>query len=188
MNRNTIKQIAVIALVGLGGLGSALASQPAQASKPNIIFFLADDLGYMDLVAYAARVQGSAREDCFYETPHIDQLIDGGVMFTQAYAAPLCSPTRSSVITGKYAARQGFMTATPGGYETHYNQGITTPEGFYAQDGLENKTDRAPWPLTQGISNIALPLRETTLAEALPGYNSAAGGCWRSDGGSVSDR
>jgi hypothetical protein len=58
MNRNTIKQIAVIALVGLGGLGSALASQPAEASKPNIIFFLADDLGYMDLVAYAARQYG----------------------------------------------------------------------------------------------------------------------------------
>ena len=185
MNRNTIKQITVIALVGLGALGSALASQPASVSnwsKPNIIFFLADDLGYMDLVAYAARVQGSAREDCFYETPNIDQLIDAGVMFTQAYAAPLCSPTRSSVITGKYAVRQGFMTATPGGYKTYYNQGNVTPEGFYAQDGIENKTDRAPWPLTQGMSNVALPLRETTLAEALAGYNSAFIGKWHLGG------
>jgi arylsulfatase A-like enzyme len=165
-------------------LGSSAAVRAASslASKPNIIFFLADDLGYMDLVAYASRVRGNERADCFYETPHIDQLIDGGVMFTQAYAAPLCSPTRSSVITGKYAARLGFMTATPGGYKTHYNQGQNAPNGFYAQDGFESKTDRPFWPLTQGNSNIALPLGETTIAEALTGYNSAFIGKWHLGG------
>jgi arylsulfatase A-like enzyme len=154
----------------------------AVAEKPNIIFVLADDLGYMDLVSYAARVKGVDRSECFYETPHLDRLADQAVVFTQAYATPLCSPTRSSLITGKYAASQGFMTATPGGYKTYYNQGLETPDGFYDQDGLENKTDRPFWPLTQGMSNIALPIGETTLAEALKGYNSAFIGKWHLGG------
>jgi arylsulfatase A-like enzyme len=165
----------------------------ALADQPNIIFVLADDLGYMDLVSYAARVKGVGRDACYYETPHLDRLADQAVVFTQAYACPLCSPTRSSLITGRYAASQGFMTATPGGYETYYNQGLETPAGFYDQDGLENKTDRAPWPLTQGMSNIALPQSETTIAEALKGYNSAFIGKWHlgghgSEGFSPSDQ
>ncbi|VGO14036.1 Arylsulfatase [Pontiella desulfatans] len=163
------------------------------AEQPNIIFVLADDLGYMDLVSYASRVRGVDRDECYYETPNLDRLADQAVVFTQAYACPLCSPTRSSLITGKYAASQGFMTATPGGYETYYNQGLETPDGFYDQDGLENKTDRAPWPLTQGMSNIALPQSETTIAEALKGYNSAFIGKWHlgghgSEGFSPSDQ
>ena len=45
-------------------------------NKPNIIFFLADDLGYMDLAAYASHVKGCDRSDCYYETPNIDRLVD----------------------------------------------------------------------------------------------------------------
>ena len=154
----------------------------SDTKAPNIIFFLADDLGYMDLAAYASHVTDTDRSEMFYETPNIDGLIDAAVMFTQAYANPLCSPTRSSVITGKYAARQGFMTATPGNYETYYNQGKAEPKGFYAQDGLENKVDRSHWPLTQGITNIALPVDEITFAETLEGYNAAFIGKWHLGG------
>lgn len=166
----------------LGMLFCLLSCARAKSERPNIIFILADDLGYMDLVAYASHVSGESDDRVYYETPVIDQLIDQGVMFTQAYASPLCSPTRSSVNTGKNAARHGFMTATPGGYKTYYNQGREPESGFYSQDGIENKVDRPFWPLTQGVTNIALPLHETSLAEALTAYFSAFIGKWHIGG------
>jgi len=65
-------------------------------TKPNFIFFLVDDMGWADLGVYGSR---------FYETPNLDQLAQQGVRFTQAYAAgSVCSPTRSSLMTGKYPA------------------------------------------------------------------------------------
>src|SRR5688572_181877 len=74
--------------------------------KPNIIFFLVDDLGWMD-VAY----NGSK----FYETPNIDKLAKEGVKFNRAYAAcHVCSPTRASILTGKYPARINMTDWLPG--------------------------------------------------------------------------
>jgi arylsulfatase A-like enzyme len=68
--------------------------------KPNILFILIDDLGWRDLACY-----GSS----FYETPHLDRLASQGVRFTDAYAAcPVCSPTRASLMTGKYPATVGI--------------------------------------------------------------------------------
>lgn len=68
--------------------------------RPNIVLILVDDLGWRDLGCY-----GSA----FYETPHIDRLAAQGVRFTGAYAAcPVCSPTRASLLTGKYPATVGI--------------------------------------------------------------------------------
>ena len=63
---------------------SALACIPIQAAEranPNIVVILADDLGWMDVAAYAARARGVERSDCYYETPHIDQLADQGMLF-----------------------------------------------------------------------------------------------------------
>ena len=163
-------------------LHSSQLQSKESSTKPNIIFILADDLGYMDLAAYASKIKNIDRSELFYETPHIDQLVDQGVMFTQAYASNLCSPSRSSIITGKHSSRHGFMTATPGFYETHYNQGQIPPAGFAAQDGFFHKTDRAPWPLTQAMTNIALPLDEVTFAEAMTDYKSAFIGKWHLGG------
>ena len=68
--------------------------------KPNIVFILIDDMGWTDLVCY-----GSS----FYETPNIERLARRGLLFTNAYTAhPLCSPTRSSIMTGLEPARTGF--------------------------------------------------------------------------------
>jgi arylsulfatase A-like enzyme len=70
--------------------------------KPNIIFILADDLGWKDTSLYGSK---------FCETPNIEKLAQRGMMFTQAYAAnPLCSPTRASIMTGLYPARVGITT------------------------------------------------------------------------------
>lgn len=73
----------------------------AEETKRNVVFFLADDLGYMDI--------GANNPETFYETPHIDGLAARGVRFTQGYAACcVCSPTRASIMTGKYPPRVGI--------------------------------------------------------------------------------
>ena len=82
----------------------------AVAEQPNIIFVLADDLGYMDLVSYASRVKGVDRDACYYETPNLDKLANQGVRFTNGYAScSVCSPTRASLQTGKYPARACYQ-------------------------------------------------------------------------------
>lgn len=69
-------------------------------TKPNILLILLDDFGWKDLGCY-----GSA----FYETPRLDRLAQEGMRFTDAYAScPVCSPTRASIMTGKYPARLGL--------------------------------------------------------------------------------
>ncbi len=68
-----------------------------QDETPNFVFFLVDDLGWMDI---------GANGSTFYETPSIDKLASEGIRFTQAYAAsPVCSPTRASILTGRNPAR-----------------------------------------------------------------------------------
>ena len=68
------------------------------ASRPNVVFILADDLGWCDL-----GVEGSR----FYESPHLDRLARAGMRFTQGYACQVCSPSRASILTGKYPPRHG---------------------------------------------------------------------------------
>ena len=73
----------------------AIASAPPRA--PNIVFIMADDLGYADLSCYGRRD---------YETPNIDRIAARGVRFTQAYAnSAVCSATRLALITGRYQYR-----------------------------------------------------------------------------------
>jgi arylsulfatase A-like enzyme len=67
--------------------------------RPNFIFILIDDMGWRDLGCYGST---------FYETPNLDRLAAEGVQFTNAYAAcPVCSPTRASILAGRYPARVG---------------------------------------------------------------------------------
>lgn len=73
----------------------------AVTRKPNIILVLADDLGWAELGCYG---------NTFSETPHLDRLAREGIRFTNAYApAPVCSPTRASLLTGQYPARIGII-------------------------------------------------------------------------------
>ena len=76
------------------------------AEKPNILFIMADDLGWMDLACQGNRL---------VETPHIARLASQGMRLTDAYAAaPVCSPTRAAVLTGLAPARIGLTTHLPG--------------------------------------------------------------------------
>jgi len=102
--RNFLKAVGfgAAALVGPAGLGLGQAASAARrkSKKLNFVFFLIDDLGWADLGCYGST---------FYETPNIDRLASEGMRFTEAYAAcPVCSPTRASIMTGKYPARLGI--------------------------------------------------------------------------------
>lgn len=115
-------------------------------SPPNIIFILADDLGYSQVGCY-----GSS----FYETPNIDNLAREGMRFTNAYAAAsICSPTRASIMTGKYPARLHLTNFIPG--------------------------DKKEYPLNQPDWQKFLPLEEVTFAELLRenGYRTSIFGKW----------
>jgi len=146
--------------IGIGasalGLGRFTALTPALGARaakiditdrPNFLFILADDLGWSQIGCYGSN---------FYETPNIDRLAREGMRFTDAYAAcPVCSPTRASIMTGKYPARLHLTDFIAGGsfpYEK-YNQ----PE----------------W-------RKYLPLEEITIAEVLKtaGYATASFGKW----------
>ncbi|MFT3920901.1 MAG: sulfatase [Myxococcales bacterium] len=143
--------------------GSALpAQEPSSkppAKRPNIIVFLVDDMGWMDCGAYGSK---------YYETPNIDRFATRAMRFTDAYAQPLCSPTRASLLSGKYSARHGITSASghqppqPAGYKFLPDSGPPTQ------------------PMLTPESKNYLEPSETTLAEALhdAGYRTAHIGKW----------
>lgn len=118
-----------------------------RGQDPNVIFILADDYGWAQSGAYGSD---------YYHTPNIDRLAAEGVRFTDAYtAAAICSPTRASIMTGKYPARLNLTDFIPG-----------------------NRRDI--YPLTQPEMQQFLPLEEITLGNLFnnQGYNTAFFGKW----------
>lgn len=158
--------------------------------KPNIIFILADDLGYTDVNYFAKYITGVPAENQFYETPNIDRLAKQGVAFTQAYACQLSAPTRASILTGKYACRLGFTTATDSRANTFYARGIPAPKGFHEQDCFWSDSSFNQLALRNAYTRVALPSGqpqdnnqdEITIAEALTNYHSAFLGKWHLGG------
>jgi len=139
------------AALALGGLEANVMGRGSPVkgvrTKPNFLFILADDLGWSQVGCY-----GSG----FYETPNIDRLARQGMRFTDAYAAcPVCSPTRASIMTGKYPARLHLTDFIAGG---------SFPYEKYKQPEWQKY----------------LPLEEVTIAEVLKtaGYTTASFGKW----------
>jgi arylsulfatase A len=134
-------------------LGTACGAAFAQGAKPNIVLILADDLGWADLGCYGADL---------HQTPHLDQLAREGMRFTNALAAaPICSPTRAALLTGKHPVRLGF---------TIWHEGAVATTGI-------PQTNRKLVPPAAAAN---LPHAETTLAEHLQraGYRTALVGKW----------
>jgi len=122
--------------------------------KPNIVFILVDDLGYHDL-----GFTGST----YYETPNIDQLASQGVVFTHGYAASrVCSPSRASIMTGKFTARHGIT------------------DWIGAKSGTDWRSNNRHDILLPASYVHGLPKKDTTLAEALSfsGYKTHFSGKW----------
>ncbi len=102
----SLPQAIALTLAGLTATFSSFAADPAKPVKPNIVFILIDDMGMGDLSAYGSPL-------C--RTPNIDGLAAEGMRFTNAYAAcTVCSPTRSSLLTGQYPARLHITDWIPG--------------------------------------------------------------------------
>jgi arylsulfatase A-like enzyme len=86
-------------------------SRSDDAQSPNVVVFYVDDLGYGDLSSYGHPV---------VKTPHIDQLANEGIKYTQYYApAPLCSPSRAGLLTGRTPYRTGIRSWIPEGQDVY---------------------------------------------------------------------
>ncbi|HVH25266.1 MAG TPA: sulfatase-like hydrolase/transferase [Vicinamibacterales bacterium] len=85
-----------IVAVLFGVVSSAAQSQPPTPSRPNVVLIVTDDVGYGDIGSYGAPD---------IKTPNIDRLAKDGVKLTDFYAAPLCTPTRAALMTGRYQQR-----------------------------------------------------------------------------------
>lgn len=128
------------------------------ADRPNVVFILADDLGVMDMT-----VEGST----FHETPNIDRIAKEGMRFTRGYATcQVCSPSRASIMSGKYPARldiTDWINSGGGGQPEKWKRNTShLPASHYLQ----------------------LPLEEVTIAEALKegGYATFFAGKWHLGG------
>lgn len=122
--------------------------------KPNVLFILADDLGYYDL---------SCTGSTYYETPHIDRIAAEGMVFTQGYAnCQVCSPSRASIMSGRVPARHGI---------TDY---------IGARSGEEWRTMNRYTKLLPASYQQNLPLEYTVLPEAMKeaGYKTFFAGKW----------
>ena len=140
-----------LALIALGATALSLHA----ADRPNILFILADDLGVKDL-----SIEGST----YYETPHIDRIAKEGMRFTHGYATcQVCSPSRASIMTGKYPARHGIT------------------DWIGASSGLGWKRNNKVLP-SEYVRH--LPHADTSLAEALKaaGYRTFFAGKWHLGG------
>lgn len=120
MKAKLVKLIAGCGLVLL----SALACE-AKETRPNIIFMVADDLGYGDLSSYNPNVEGTAPNNTPIRTPYLDQMAGRGTRFTDVHsAAPICSPSRRAILTARYPGRLGEWA------EAYRNK----PEGLVAAE------------------------------------------------------
>src|SRR5437016_1883620 len=99
-DRNGMRTILLVVIL------FAVAAPLHAAERVNVVLILADDLGWADLGCYGSK---------YHKTPHLDSMAAAGVRFTHGYAAcPVCSPTRTALMTGKYPARLNITDWLPG--------------------------------------------------------------------------
>jgi arylsulfatase A-like enzyme len=149
----------VVAAMTLTTAKHVLAAEQRPAVKPNVVLFLVDDMGWMDSTPYGSQ---------YYETPNMKRLQRQSMRFTDAYATPLCSPSRASILSGQYSSRHrvtsasGHNPAAPAGASPYPAKASPNQQFLYAR------------------SKNYLDLDLVTLAEVLhgAGYRTGHFGKW----------
>ncbi len=157
-----MKRREFLASAGLGAMALTIPGcvKTHSGKKPNIVLILVDDMGWADVGCYG---------NTYYETPHIDRLAAEGMKFTNGYAAcAVCSPTRSSVMTGRYPTRTGITDWIHHWYPIVDGK---QPEGYESQPDLKLQTPK---------NHLFLDHEEVTIAEVLKqaGYTTCHVGKW----------
>ena len=141
------------------------------SSKPNIIVVLVDDLGFNQISSY-----GGGMANGKFKTPNIDKLASDGVLCTNGYSSsPVCSPSRASLLTGRFATRFGFeftpTTSSMMKAVSLFSKKNEVADGIYYNEREENIID---------IEQMGLPQSEKTIAEMLKpeGYHNIHIGKW----------
>jgi len=139
----------ILVILLMPGILVACKEHSLRNQKPNIIFILADDLGWTDT--------GFMGSD-FYETPALDRLAGEGMVFTSAYAnAPNCAPTRACLLSGQYTPRHGVYTVNS------------------SERGRSEDRKLIPIPNTTTLDTNLITIAEALKEK---GYNSASIGKW----------
>jgi len=177
---NTQYALACWLILLLASMPTNVHADSGDATAPNILLILVDDVGYADIGAFSAHINNTTPDKLYYETPRIDLLAGEGVMFTQFYAATVCAPSRASLLTGKMPNRMGFWDAFAFVETTYEKTGKAVPEGGHI-------LDHEPWDeygYSKTDRGISVPTASTalhdvkTIPQGLKGYDAAFIGKW----------
>src|SRR5210317_1874886 len=146
--------IFILMLTGIFGCNSKVASEDNSTQKTNIIYILADDLGYGELGCFGQEL---------IETPNIDKLAENGIKFTQHYSgAPVCAPSRCVLLTGKHMGHSQVR----GNDEWRERGDVWDYKSMLADSTLEGQR-----PMAKGTVTIANKMQDA-------GYKTAMFGKW----------
>ena len=166
---DNIRKILISTFVLVIGLIASMCGRGVEEARPNIIIIMIDDMGWKDF--------GEAGST-YYETPNIDKLSREGIRFTKGYSsAPVCSPSRGALLTGKYPGRTKFTTV--------WNQSDAPIDKesvlhTVSKQGEKNGRLNFNYRFEEGLHYHSLPLSETTFADVLSenGYMTGYIGKW----------
>ena len=152
-------------------LGSLCAAQLEAGDRPNVVLMLSDNLGYGDIGAY-----GSGGDIRGMPTPNLDQLASDGLMLTQFFVEPGCTPSRAGLMTGRYSVRSGLNSIIVAGTPlTLQDEEFTVAELFKEHGyttGMVGKwhlgQEAQSWPTNQGFDEYRVGILETTDGTLYP--------------------
>lgn len=127
--------------------------------RPNVVLFLVDDMGWMDSSVYGSE---------YYETPNMERLAKQAMRFTDAYAVPLCSPSRATILSGQYSSRHGVTSAS--GHQP------AAPEGSPRYPEKASPASRFIYPKSKNFLDPEIPNLAKVLGAA--GYRTGHFGKW----------
>ncbi len=119
MKKTFLRIFASLSLAAVATTGVSVCAQAAD-NKPNIVYIVADDLGWKDLGYHGSDIK----------TPNLDKLAEDGARLEQFYAQPMCTPTRAALMTGRYPFRYGLQTLV---IPSAYKYGLPTDEWLLPQ-------------------------------------------------------